>query len=78
MLNKRREVGRTLIFAVVLFTTLAFVTIGCASGTTPPEEAWSEDIRLTTDSAWSEDPAIAVDTTNNVHITWYDYRDGTI
>jgi serine protease len=37
---------------------------------------WSEDIRLTTDSARSGCPAIAVDSYNNVHIAWNDDRDG--
>lgn len=27
---------------VVLFATLAFVSVGCASGTTPPEEEWNK------------------------------------
>ena len=47
-----------------------------ATGYTGSIAGWSEDIRLTTDSAYSQDPAIAVDTNNNVHITWNDYKDG--
>jgi len=47
-----------------------------ATGYTASVAGWSEDIRLTTDSADSERPAIAVDTNNNVHITWHDERDG--
>jgi len=35
-----------------------------------------DDTRLTTDSAQSWTPEIAVDTNNNVHITWWDKRDG--
>ena len=35
-----------------------------------------DDTRVTTDSASSSSPAIAVDTNNNVHITWWDDRDG--
>ena len=47
-----------------------------ANGTLNSLNGWSEDIRITTDSAASFSPAIAVDTTNNVHITWRDRRDG--
>ncbi|MBN1762130.1 MAG: hypothetical protein JW878_03485 [Methanomicrobia archaeon] len=47
-----------------------------ANGAFSSLEGWSEDIRVTTDSSDSSYPAIAVDSTNNVHITWYDYRDG--
>ncbi|MBN1762131.1 MAG: hypothetical protein JW878_03490 [Methanomicrobia archaeon] len=35
-----------------------------------------DDTRLTTDSADSSYPAIAVDNTNCIHITWEDLRDG--
>ena len=37
---KRRKF-EALAFAV-LFATLVFVTVGCASGTAPPEEAWNK------------------------------------
>ena len=47
-----------------------------ATGYTASVEGWSEDIRLTTDPSSSGSPAIAVDTNNNVHITWHDKRDG--
>ena len=47
-----------------------------ATGYTASVAGWSEDIRLTSDSAYSGSPEIAVDTNNNVHITWYDERDG--
>ena len=40
-----------------------------ATGYTGSVAEWSEDIRLTTDSAESYRPTIAVDTNNNVHIT---------
>jgi hypothetical protein len=40
-----------------------------ATGYTGSVAGWSEDIRLTSDSAVSEYPTIAVDTNNNVHIT---------
>ncbi|KAF5414420.1 MAG: Chaperone protein DnaJ [Candidatus Methanogaster sp.] len=40
MKSERRKFGITLLFAVV-FTTLAFVSVGCASGI-PPEEAWNK------------------------------------
>ena len=33
--------GKALLFAV-LFAMLTFVSVGCASGTTPPEEAWNQ------------------------------------
>ena len=41
MVSERRKFGMVLVFAV-LFATLAFVTVGCASGTTPPEETWNK------------------------------------
>ena len=47
-----------------------------ATGYTASVDGWSEDIRLTTASAFSDFPEIAVDTNNNVHITWEDKRDG--
>ena len=40
MKSEKRKFRMLLLFAVV-FTTLAFVSIGCASGT-PPEEAWNK------------------------------------
>jgi len=40
MKSERREFGMVLLFAVV-FTTLEFVSLGCASGT-PPEETWNK------------------------------------
>jgi len=49
-----------------------------ATGYTGSVDEWSEDIRLTTDSAWSGYPAIAVDTNNNVHITSCDSMDGNL
>jgi hypothetical protein len=41
MESKRRKFRMILTFAV-LFTTQMFVAVGCASGTTPPEEEWSQ------------------------------------
>jgi len=41
MESGRRKIGIVLAF-VVLFATLAFVCVGCASGTTPPEEEWNK------------------------------------
>ena len=35
-----------------------------------------DDTRLTDDPAYSKEPSIAVDSSNNIHITWYDKRDG--
>jgi len=40
MKSERRKFGIVLLFAVI-FTTLAFVNVGCASGI-PPEEAWNK------------------------------------
>jgi len=46
------EFGMILTFAV-LFATLAFVSVGCASGTTPPEEAWNKTFGGTgNETAW--------------------------
>jgi PKD repeat protein len=47
-----------------------------AKGALSALDGWLGDIRVTTNSAGSEYPTIAVDYTNNVHITWYDSRDG--
>ena len=41
MKSDRRGKRKALLF-VVIFATLAFITVGCASGTTPPEEAWNK------------------------------------
>ena len=40
MKSERRKFGIVLLFAVI-FTTLTFVSFGCASGT-PPEEVWNK------------------------------------
>ena len=37
---------------------------------------WSSDVRLTNDAASSESVHIAVDSSNNLHVVWYDQRDG--
>ena len=36
------------------------------------EDVWSEDIRITNDTAYSMDPEIAVDSDDDIHITWRD------
>jgi hypothetical protein len=36
---------------------------------------WSTDLRLTSNSEISWDPRIAIDQNNNLHVTWYDWRD---
>ncbi len=43
MKSERRKFGIVLLFAVI-FITLAFVSLGCASGT-PPEETWNNTFR---------------------------------
>ncbi len=37
---------------------------------------WSADVRLTNDVGLSENPAVATDSSNDIHIVWYDGRDG--
>jgi hypothetical protein len=41
MKSERRKFGIVLIFAI-LFTLLAFVSVGCVGGATPPEEEWNK------------------------------------
>jgi len=47
MKSERSEFGIVLLF-VVIFTTLAFVSLGCASGI-PPDEAWNKTFGGTSD-----------------------------
>jgi hypothetical protein len=58
---------------VLAICVLFLAATSAATGPLSSPEGWSEDIRLTTDSASSTNPAIAVDTTSNVHITWENY-----
>ena len=59
------------LFAVTLLAMLSMVIAPVAAQIT-----WSSDIRLTDASDYSKQPFIAVDSSNNIHITWYDKRDG--
>jgi hypothetical protein len=67
--------GVMILGLVLVSAFICSIFCGVAFATGSPE-GWSEDICVTTDSAWSYYPVIAVDTNNNVHITWWDYRDG--
>jgi len=54
--EKRVKFGKRkalLCFFAVIFATWAFVSVGCASGTTPPEEEWNK-----TFGEKSENPSI--------------------
>ena len=50
--KKKDEKRKALIFAV-LFATLTFVSVGYASGTTPPEEEWNKTFGVN-----SENPSV--------------------
>ena len=50
--KKKDEKRKALIFAV-LFATLTFVSVGCARGTTQPEEEWNKTFGVN-----SENPLI--------------------
>jgi len=59
VINEKRKKGKiweakgiALLFAVI-FATRAFVSVGCARGTTPPEEEWNK-----TFGGKSENPSI--------------------
>ena len=43
MKSDRRKIWKALLFAVLF---VAFVSVGCVSGTTPPEEAWNPEVPL--------------------------------
>jgi parallel beta-helix repeat protein len=66
--------GKREILLIVIASLMFCSFVGTVSADNIAE--WSEDTRLTSAPSDSYSPAIAVDTNNNVHITWYDYRDG--
>ncbi|MBC8527024.1 MAG: hypothetical protein H8D22_09265 [Candidatus Cloacimonetes bacterium] len=64
-----------------LLRGIFFLAIGVALIAWSPKPAmadiiWSSDIRLTNALGASRDPSIAVDPSGNVHIAWFDFRDG--
>ena len=68
---KRKNIISKALLAVTLLTVLSMVIAPAAAQIT-----WSSDIRLTDDPADSKEQSIAMDSSGNVHIAWYDKRDG--
>ncbi len=44
----------------------------CYKGSTDEGATWSAAQRLTWTSGWSYFPAIAIDSSNTIHVVWYD------
>lgn len=75
ILTMKEKIWAFGVFSLVL-TTLVVVVPSTTSEETPPE-GWSDDLRLTeVDDYSSRGARVAVDSMNDLHIVWNDYRHG--
>ncbi len=59
-----------------IFIAVSVIVVSLVSLVFAYPEGWGEDIRVTFDPAGSYRPSLAIDSNNNVHIAWRDYRNG--
>ena len=58
----------------IVYGLLIFGLILCTGGVSADDVCMLDDVRVTNATGESQFSSIAVDSNNNVHITWYDYR----